>query len=262
MDVTDVLRDRVAGPSGFERMIAVSAIAHLVLIATLLFAPGRWLAGPTEEPRSIMTITLGGGAAGTASGGMTQMGGRPVQAEAPAEAPRRPEPVRPPAAKAPEMTLPAPRARALPRASTPVKEAPPDARGRTPTTGPQTSSGSAVADTGARGGGFGLSSGGGSGSGSYLDVGDFCCPDYLTTMMDLIRRNWNERQEVAGETVVKFTILRDGRISDVSVTNQSGNALLDLAAQRAVVATRQLPPLPSAFTNPTLTVHLNFQYTR
>jgi TonB family protein len=110
--------------------------------------------------------------------------------------------------------------------------------------------------------GFGLSSGGGSGSGSYLDVGDFCCPDYLTTMMDLIRRNWNERQEVSGGAVVKFTIQRDGRITDVSVTKQSGYDLLDLAAHRAVTGTRQLPPLPGAFTNPTLTVHLNFQYTR
>ena len=31
---------------------------------------------------------------------------------------------------------------------------------------------------------------------------------------------------------------------------------------RALVATRQLLPLPSAFPNPSLTVHLNFQYTR
>ena len=29
---------------------------------------------------------------------------------------------------------------------------------------------------------------------------------------------------------------------------------------RAVMVTRQLPPLPGAFSNPTLTVHLNFEY--
>jgi hypothetical protein len=36
--------------------------------------------------------------------------------------------------------------------------------------------------------------------------------------------------------------------------------VLDLAALRAVVGTRTLNPLPAPFPNPTLTVHLNFQY--
>ena len=35
---------------------------------------------------------------------------------------------------------------------------------------------------------------------------------------------------------------------------------LDLSALRAIVVARQLPPLPAAFPNPTLTVHLNFAY--
>ena len=60
-----------------------------------------------------------------------------------------------------------------------VKQAPDEARGRTPTRGAETRAGSAVAETGARGQGFGLSTAAASGSGSRLDVGDFCCPDYL-----------------------------------------------------------------------------------
>ena len=35
---------------------------------------------------------------------------------------------------------------------------------------------------------------------------------------------------------------------------------LDLAAMRAVLTTRTLPPLPDAFPNPTLTVKLQFEY--
>src|SRR4029077_9109637 len=120
--------------------------------------------------------------------------------------------------------------------------------------------GSAVADTGARGQGFGLSTGGGAGSGSYLDVGNFCCPDYLTTMIESIRRNWIHQTGVPGTVVVKFTINRDGSISDIVAEKSSGTPTLDLSAQRAVVVTRTLPPLPSQFTNPTLTVHLNFQF--
>ena len=36
--------------------------------------------------------------------------------------------------------------------------------------------------------------------------------------------------------------------------------VLDLAAWRAVIATGSLTPLPMQFPNPTLTVHLSFQY--
>jgi TonB family protein len=209
-----------------------------------------------------MTISLGGGTPGPTTTGLTSIGGRPVQAEAPPELEARRQALSAPAARVPEMTLP--RTVTPPRRSTapPVKEAPPEARGRTPTRGERTEAGSAVAETGARGQGFGLSSGGGAGSGSRLDVADFCCPDYILLMLEKIRANWNQRTEVAGQTTVVFTIQRDGRITDVSVEQPSGYFALDINAQRALVATRQLPPLPAGFTNPTLTVHLNFDYRR
>jgi protein TonB len=208
-----------------------------------------------------MTISLGGGGAGPQNGGMTSIGARAVQTEAPPEPPQKREAARPPAAKTPEMTVPKPNAKPA-KASAPVKQAPDDARGRTPTKGPETRTGNANAETGARGQGFGLSTGGGAGSGSTLDVADFCCPDYLVVMIERIRSSWIQQAEVAGNVVVKFTIDRDGKISASSVEQSSGYSTLDLNAQRAVVATRQLPPLPQAFPNPNLTVHLNFQYQR
>jgi TonB family protein len=60
--------------------------------------------------------------------------------------------------------------------------------------------------------------------------------------------------------VIKFTIERNGQIPEASLETSSGNVALDLAARRAVLVTRTLAPLPDAFPNPTLTVHLNFQY--
>jgi TonB family protein len=213
----------------------------------------------------VMTISLGDGAPGPVNGGMTPTGGRPVQAEQPPEAPKRPEPIRPPAARTPEMTVPVPQAKPQPKAAAPpavIKQAPDDARGRTPTRGAETTAGSAVAETGARGQGFGLSTGGGGGSGSRLDVADFCCPEYLIVMIERIRSNWAAHAEAVGETMVKFTIMRDGQIQGVEVEKSSGFAALDINAQRALLVTRQLPPLPAGFPNPTLTVHLNFEYTR
>jgi TonB family protein len=145
--------------------------------------------------------------------------------------------------------------------SPPVKQAPDDARGRTPTRGAQASAGSTPADTGVRGQGFGLSTGGGAGSGSSLDItGEFCCPEYVTTMIVRIRAAWNQNQGATGQTLVKFTIMRDGSITQVENARPSGTSTLDLAAMRAVLTTKTLPPLPDAFPNPTLTVRLNFQY--
>jgi TonB family protein len=258
MDVSDILRDRMREPVGLQRMTAISLVMHAALVATVIFMPGGLLSHAVQPPQTVMTISLGGSGEGARSSGMTSIGGRPVQTAEPAE---KREALRPPAAKAPEMTIPKPNAR--PTKATPpptVAQAPDEARGKTLARGKEVVAGSAVADTGVRGQGFGLSTGGGAGSGSYLDVGNFCCPEYLTTMIERIRANWIHQSGIPGTVVVKFTINRDGSISDIVSEKSSGTATLDLSAQRAVVMTKTLPPLPAQFTNPSLTVHLNFQF--
>jgi TonB family protein len=249
--------------AGLQRAAAVSIALHVAAISAALLMPGL-MPRASDTPDSVMTITLGGGGEGPRNGGMTAMGGRPVQAIAPPEAKR--EPVRPPAVKTPEMTLPLPTAKpAKPSKAPPkpdVKQAPPEARGRTPTRGAETAAGSAVAETGARGQGFGLSTGGGPGTGSSLDVENFCCPDYLIQMIDRIRTNWVRQAEVTGTNVVKFTIRRDGTIDNIVLERSSGYQSLDLSSQRALYVTKSLNPLPAQFPNATLTVHLNFEYQR
>jgi hypothetical protein len=249
--VTHVLLQRTHDSGSIKRMYVFSMLAHGAAAALILAAPG--LLGPAisdSGEKVVMSISLGG-APGPRSGGMTPMGGRPIQQVAPLAA--KPEPVRPPAARAPEMTLPSPNARKTPPRQ-PVKSAPEGATARKPTTGAEARSGSAIAETGGRGMGFGLSTGGG-GTGGYLDVGNFCCPEYLTTMLELIRRNWSSKQDVPGQALVKFT-------TGVELEKSSGYAALDLTAQRALLITKQLPPLPAAFTEPSLTVHLYFDYQR
>jgi TonB family protein len=255
--VTAILAGRVRGPRGMSRTLVVSALAHAVLLTAFLLLPTLTPRETTE--REVMQISLGG-APGPRAGGMTPMGGRPVQAPQLEPTTRR-MPQTAPAPKPPEMTLPTPRTRPVPPAKTPPKTAPPDATSRTPTRGPEPQAGSAVAETGARGVGFGLTTGGG-GTGGYLDVGNFCCPEYLNTMLQLIQRNWNSRQQVAGQTIVKFIIQRDGRITGVEIERPSGFFALDQTAQRALLLTRQLPPLPAQYTEDDLTVHLIFRYER
>ena len=120
--------------------------------------------------------------------------------------------------------------------------------------------GTTPVDTGARGTGFGLSSGGaGLGGELQLDVTDFCCTEYLNVIIASIKRNWRKDQGRAGSTVIKFTISRNGSVNNVSVDRPSDYYPFNAEAQRAVQLA-QLPPLPAAFPNQTLTVLMTFKY--
>lgn len=250
-----------AEPAGLGPMIGLSLLGHAVVIGLFVLVADEVHRHVADEERTVMTISLGG-APGPRSGGMTPLAGRPIQQVVP-EMPPKAEPVRAPAPaeRPPAMVLPekAP-VKPAPTAA-PVKPAPDSVPGAQPTKGTQLQAGNAIAQTGARGLSFGLSTGGGGGTGGEIDVGNFCCPEYLSTMQDLIQRNWNSRQQVAGTTTARFTVRRDGTVTDVEVVRSSGYAVLDLGAQRAIAMTR-LPPLPPAYRNPQLTVTLNFQYQR
>lgn len=257
--VTTILLERQRDRGGLKPMVTFSFVGHGAMVAAIVLMPAfLWQSAPPTE-RNVMTISLGG-APGPATGGMTMLGGRPIQFQAPLPDMKRPEPIRPAAAATPEMTMPSPDAKKT-ASKTPVKNAVDEAKGRTPSRGAEERPGSAVAETGARGQGFGLSTSGGGGSGGYLDVSDFCCPEYLVTMKTLIERNWNSKTQVSGVTLMKFTILRTGRLVDIEVERSSGVQVLDINAQRALVQT-ELPALPRAFTEDRLPVHMNFEYKR
>jgi len=116
-------------------------------------------------------------------------------------------------------------------------------------------------NTGARGQGFGLTSSGGGGTGVTVDTANFCCPEYLSQMVTLIQRNWDSRQQAAGSVIMKFTVTRAGTIENVQVEQSSGFVAHELTAQRALLLTR-LPELPIQYPNPTLTIHMRFEYQR
>lgn len=256
--VSEVLALRGQPADGLQRMLGASVAAHVAIMTALVLVPAGWLGHrAAPEPEAVMVVSLGG-APGPQAGGMSAMGGRPVQRAITPEA-KRPEPVRAPAAREPEMIEP--RKEAPKRAEVKVPSPAKTPASRTPTTGEEERKGTAVAETFGRGQGFGLATGGG-GTGSYIDTANFCCPEYLTLMTELINQNWQSNQQAAGTVVVKYTIQPDGVLTGVVVEKSSGYATLDLLAQRALLLTRKLPPLPAAFTEPSLTVHLVFEYRR
>jgi TonB family protein len=257
---TDVLRARAKQREPLGRPYAFSLAGHAVLVAIIMSWPAGFLSSPQGEELldDAMTVSLGG-PAGPSQGGQTALTARPVQEVLPLEEANKPQWIQPPAPAPPEMTIPTPEARRRPEADVPVESAPDESRGRTPTRGPELRTGTALAETGAQGGGLGLSAGG-LGSGGYLEVGNFCCPEYLGVMIQLIQQNWNAGQRFSGEVMMKFTIERNGRITNVLRETTSGYFALDQSAERALLLTDRLPPLPNRFDQDYLNVHLNFQY--
>jgi TonB family protein len=105
-----------------------------------------------------------------------------------------------------------------------------------------------------------LSSGGG-GTGATLEISNFCCPEYLTGMAATVKSNWNNQQGAVGRVHLRFVIQKDGRIVDITVEDSSGVEALDFYARRALLLSK-LPPLPGAFPDSALAVHLYFEYQR
>lgn len=258
--VSEILDLRMRQEQGLPRMVVLSLVAHAVLIAGFLLAPAEWRTAQPKEKVTPMFISLGG-AVGPSAGGMTQLSGRTVQSVAPAEP--KPRVDAPPVAKAPEMSVPDPTLKPKPRTEARVEKPADRSASRTPTTGAEVKTGAARVDTGAAPIPFGgLSTGGGGTGGVQINVGDFCCPEYIATMNQRITENWNRNQGSPGIAVMKFTIQRDGTMTGIEVEQSSRNPVLDLESRRVLLTTRRLPPLPPAYNRPALTVLMTFEYKR
>ena len=106
----------------------------------------------------------------------------------------------------------------------------------TPTDGEEVQKGTSIAETGAQGQGFGLSSGGG-GTGGQLDVAELLLP---RVPRDDGGVDQEQLEQPAGrgrhESHLRFVIQRDGRIVDITVEQSSGVEALDFYARRALDA--------------------------
>ena len=254
--VSDILQSRKREPGGLKKTAAISLAAHAAAIAAILMIPS--VTPRAAQPRVVMSISLGG-SPGPDTGGMQMIGGRPMQAAQPSTDPQIAKNVLP-SVTPPKMVLPDPKQK--PR--TPPKPAATskDPKGTAVGKGFETRAGTARVETGAKGEGFGLSSGGTGGDGGVRVEGNFCCPEYLIDLRNRIRKNWIERQQATGKVTMKFTVQRNGQITNIETDQPSGNPTLDLASQRALVVTKSLAPLPAAFLERQLTVYLDFEYHR
>ena len=254
--VTDVLLARESRRQSMTPMVLVSAAAHVGVFVVLALMS---LNASSAPPPKVFTVSLVGGE-GPTTGGANPMGGRPVEQVAPPE----PKPVDKPLSEAPpKMVLPDPKPPKPRRPETTTARAEPPAVTPPVTGGDEVRTGSTKVDTGVRGSGFGLKSGGGAGGPVTLEVSDFCCPEYIQQVTARINEAWRREQGRPGTVVVKFTIRRDGSVDtpNVGIERSSGYQNLDFEARRAVQIAR-LPALPAQFHDEALMVRLTLNYER
>jgi TonB family protein len=102
---------------------------------------------------------------------------------------------------------------------------------------------------------------GGGGSGIVAEAGPaFPYPWYLKAIADRLDKQWHPPQDFQEDTLcqISFIIHRDGAVSNTAIEKASGDGTFDQLAQRAVLYSNPLPPLPSGFPDETLRVHMKF----
>jgi TonB family protein len=90
--------------------------------------------------------------------------------------------------------------------------------------------------------------------------------DYAQSMISRIRVNWYAnmpqiiRTGMQGVVTIRFTIHRDGQITDVTILKSSGVPPYDFAAKKAIELSSPLNPLPADFPRPAERVTAMFYY--
>jgi TonB family protein len=85
---------------------------------------------------------------------------------------------------------------------------------------------------------------------------------YLQQVRVMIARNWAPPAGVPAGTraEVYFRVGRDGSLTAPRLETSSGNDYFDQTAQRAVIVTGHLPPLPLGYSGADLGIHFGFEY--
>jgi TonB family protein len=93
---------------------------------------------------------------------------------------------------------------------------------------------------------------------------------YLKQVLQMIRRSWlpllpeEARPPVSmhAETLIRFSIGPDGKISAMHLDGSTHQVKVDRAAWGAIVGAGQFPPLPAGFSGPSLELRIRFNVNR
>jgi len=94
-----------------------------------------------------------------------------------------------------------------------------------------------------------------------VDAPRFPFSYYLGAIQRKVSANWFAKSGKHGSTVscvVYFRLGRKGGVSGLRIEKRSGDPFFDRAALRAIRSSEPFPPLPRAFTEPSLGIHFKF----
>ncbi|HXY38925.1 MAG TPA: TonB family protein [Vicinamibacteria bacterium] len=246
--VDRLIAERERLDAGLPGTVVVSIVAHLTLIATVVAVPMLLPKEPLLKVADGFAVVLPRG------------GGSPVTAPPapPAAAPRPAPPVTAPPAPAPKIIKPPTKEVAHPNAL-PTLDSRRLARRPEPAAAASTAATATAKATGTATPGLSFGPPGPGVPNGTDSGGDW----YLAGVQQKIWMLWNQ-QIKAGFTQpigVTFTIMPDGSVTNVRVTQPSGATLLDMAAQRAVVNAAPFGPLPREYGQNPRTIQALFRPT-
>ena len=259
--IARLLAERERLDHGLPTTLLVSLTGHFGLAALALLAPLLLPREPHIRIQEGFVAVLPRGGGGTPEATMPPAPAPAAKPEPAASAAPPPPPVLlkpPPKAEARPNALPLPDSRTLKHPATP----PPVRQTVKPSAAASTGiAGSAPAARASASATPGLVFGPpGPGVPTGTDSGGDL---YLASVQQKIWTIWNQ-QVKAGYTQsvsVTFTILPDGSVTGVRVTQSSGSSLLDLAAQRAVLNAAPFSPLPREYGQNPRTIQALFKPT-
>ncbi len=89
---------------------------------------------------------------------------------------------------------------------------------------------------------------------------------YILQVLAVVRRNWfavypeSAKLGTRGQVKLEFAIAKDGRVTKVAFSSQSGTQALDHAAVAAISASNPLPALPGEFHGERIVLAFTFSY--
>jgi TonB family protein len=89
---------------------------------------------------------------------------------------------------------------------------------------------------------------------------------YMMQVLAAVRRNWfavypeAARLGLRGQVVLEFAIAKQGLVTKVIFSSESGAKALDQSAVAAISASNPLPPLPSEFKGDRIVLRMTFLY--
>jgi protein TonB len=259
--VNRLIVEREALDAGLPGSAVLSVVMHLFVIGGAFAAPFVFPKGPVLRVAEFAVVELPRGGGGSMAPSAPAAAPSVAPTAAPTAAPE--EPVAPPPPNVIKPPKEEPRT-GLPdidskRRSKPAT--PPPTRGAAAASGRTTASGASTAGTGTSSRTPGIELGPpGPGTPDGSDSGgDF----YMASVQQKIWMLWTQQVKTGFVTPVgvTFTILADGSITDVHLSQPSGVTMLDLAASRAVHTAAPFGPLPKDYGTTRKTVQAIFKPT-